>query len=380
MSVYIIGFLISLLFIWLSQNKAKTKKTKIILMMLAVLPFLMISVLRYDVGTDYIKRYTNDYIDMAHGKNITNLEIGFKLIDYLCLIFTKEPYLLFAVTSLIILAIFSISIYKESKSVLLSTTIFFLAGYFFGSLNLVRQYIAIGFLLIAYQFLLEENKKKSYIGFILCTILAFFMHSSSIVGFVLLFLGKKVFVNIKWILPVSIILLILNENIMQVLGLVIEKTRFGVYLSGKLARGEVSILNILENLMIYLWMYAIYYLKQKNKEEIKKEGILFLNIQGIALLTTVAGACHMLFSRIALYFVVFQILSVPYYISIMPFKQIKEMIQNKWKKEIKEQTIKQITIVVLIIGFISMFTYTNILNNDNGVLPYKTIFSANKMK
>jgi len=64
----------------------------------------------------------------------------------------------------------------------------------------------------------------------------------------------------------------------------------------------------------------------------------------------------------------------------MPFKQVKEIIQDKWKKEIKEKTIKQITIAVLIIGFISMFTYTNILNNDNGVLPYKTVFNISKNK
>lgn len=378
MLIYLLGFFISLLFLWLSQKKAKTEKAKIIFRILAVLPLFLISALRYDVGTDYIKRYTNDYLAMAQGKQIPNLEIGFQFIDYLCLLVTKEPYLLFWITSLIILAIFFITMYKESKDVLLSATIFFLAGYFFGSLNLVRQYIAMGFLLIAYQFLLKENKKQSYLGFAICIILALFMHSSSIVGAILILLGKKVFVNVKWVLPVSILLLLVNENIMQVLGLVIGKTRFNVYLTGNMAKGEISILNILENTIIYVGMYAIFYLKQKNKEELKKEAILLLNIQGMALLTTVAGACHMLFSRIALYFVVFQILSIPYYISIMPLKTIKEQIAYRFKKEIKEQTIKQITIVVLIIGFFSMFTYTNILNNDNGVLPYKTIFTVDK--
>lgn len=378
MFIYLFGFLISLLFLWLAQKKAKTEKTKIIFILLAVLPLFLLSALRYDVGTDYIKRYTNDYLAMAQGENISNLEIGFKFIDYLCLLVTKQPYLLFWMTSLIILGIFFTIMCQQSKDICLSATIFFLAGYFFGSLNLVRQYIAIGFLLIAYQFLLKENKKQSYIGFAIFTILAFFMHSSSIVGVILILLTQKVFVNVKWVLPVSIILLLLNENLIQLLAPIIGKTRFNVYLTGNMAKGELSILNILENVLIYVWMYAIFYLKKKNGEELKKEAILLLNIQGVALLTTVAGACHMLFSRIALYFVVFQILAIPYYISIMPLSKIKEIIKDKWKKEIKEETIKQITIVVLIIGFISMFTYTNILNNDNGVLPYKTIFTVDK--
>ena len=209
-----------------------------------------------------------------------------------------------------------------------------------------------------------------YIGFITCAILAFLMHSSSIVGFVLIFLNRKMLANIKWILPVSIILLILNENIMKVLGLIIEKTRFNVYLSGNMARGEASILNILQNLIVYIWMYSIYWWKNKNNEEISKEAILLLNIQGISTLVTVAGVCHMQFSRIALYFYVFQILSIPYYISIMPFKRIAEKIN----KNIDENKVKILTISVVIIAFMGMFCYTNIINNDNEVVPYKTVF------
>lgn len=206
------------------------------------------------------------------------------------------------------------------------------------------------------------------------------MHSTSIVGFLLIFLGKKMLVSAKWVLPVSIIVLLLGENIMQILGIVIEKTRFGIYLTGKFAQGKVSILNIAENVIVYLWMYFIYRSKRKNGEKIERQATLFLNIQGLALLVTVAGACHMHFARIALYFVAFQILSIPYYIEIMPFKQISEKIKEKLKKEIDEKQLKKVTIVLLIIGFLGMFGYTNILNNDNGVLPYKTIFTSEKKK
>lgn len=130
MVIYIVGFLITLLFLWLLQNKAKTKKTKIILMILAVLPLFTISILRYDVGTDYLKRYVTDYFDIAQGRDIPNLEIGFQLIDRVCLMFTQEPYLLFIVTSAIILGIFFGTVYKESKNILLSIAIFFLGRFF----------------------------------------------------------------------------------------------------------------------------------------------------------------------------------------------------------------------------------------------------------
>jgi len=375
MLVYIAGFLATIILLWLAQNKAKTKKTRILLMIIAVLPLLIISMLRYDVGTDYLKRYTHDYFEIAKGKDISNLEIGFKLIDYICLFFTNEPYLLFIITSLIIISIFFEVIYKESPNNLLSITIFFLAGYFFGSLNLIRQYISMGLILIAYQFLLQENKIKAYIGFTISIIFAFYMHSISIVGFVLIFLKKKVLVSAKWILPISIILLIVNENLMYIFSSIIEKTRFDVYLTGRLSKGEVSILNLFENLIVYIIFYITYYTKKKRGKELEQKATIFLNIQGIALIITALGACHMQFLRIALYFTVFQIISIPYYLEIIPFDEIEGKIKSKFKKEITKKTIKQIITGSVVIAFLGVFIYTNILNNDNEVVPYKTIFS-----
>ena len=375
MYIYIISFALSLILLWFAQNKVKSKKIKIALMVLAAVPFLIISSIRYDLGTDYTKRYTRDYLKLANEKDVTNLEIGFKLIDYFCLLFTKEPFMLFVLTSLIILTLIFTSIYKEKNTnTMLSVLIFFLGGYFFGSLNLVRQYIAIGFILVGYHFLISENKKKVYIGFSICAILAFLMHSSSIVCFILLFLNKKVLLSAKWVVPVGILILLLNEHIMNVLKNVIEKTRFSVYLSSANAGGEISILNIAENLMVFLWMYSIYYFNKKKVEKFPKQGIFFLNIQALAFLVTVLASAHHLFSRIALYFAVFQIISIPYYIKIMPYNLITEKISKFLNKNFKERSLKIATYILVILCFSTMFTYTNILNNDNEVLPYKTIF------
>ena len=375
MIIYIISFLLTILLIWLAENIAKSKKIKIILMIAAVIPMFLVSAIRYNVGTDYNKRYVANYVDLAQEKPVDDLEIGFKFIDYICLLFTKEPYILFIITSLIILAIIFEVIYKKSVNPILSVTIFFLGGYFFGTLNLIRQYVAVAFILLGYQFFMSENKKKAYIGFIICAILAFLMHSTSIICFIILFLNKKNLVSIKWILPLSILILILNEKIMLLLTPIIKNTRFYVYLTGNMSQGELSILQIGENLLVYFWMYAVYYWNKKSNKKLDKEGIILLNIQGISFLLTVAGIIHIQFNRIAIYFVIFQILSIPYFLKIMPFENIAKIINSKMKKNIKEKTIKTITYILIILCFCAMFGYTNILNNDNEVLPYQTIFS-----
>ena len=378
MYIYIITFLITILLVWLAENKAKSRKNKIILLILAVVPMFFISAIRYNVGTDYEKRYVADYYTLLEGKNVGNLEIGFKAIDYLCLFFTKEPYLIFVITSLIILAIIFEVIYKKSSNRILSIIIFFLGGYFFATLNIIRQYISVAFILLGYQFLMSENKKKAYIGFVICAILAFLMHSSSIICFIIILLTKKNIMDARWVIPLSILILILNKNIMVILTPIIKNTRFNVYLTGKFTTGELSILQIVENLIIYLAMYFSYYFEKKQGKELDKQGITLLNIQGLALLLTVSGVIHTLFIRMAIYFVAFQIISIPYFFSILQFNTITDKINKKFKKNLKTKTVEIIIYSCIVLGFSAMFIYTNILNNDNEVLPYKTIFSIKK--
>lgn len=378
MYIYIITFLITILLVWLAENKAKSRKNKIILLILAVVPMFFISAIRYNVGTDYEKRYVADYYTLLEGKNVGNLEIGFKAIDYLCLFFTKEPYLLFVITSLIILAIIFEVIYKKSSNRILSIIVFFLGGYFFATLNIIRQYISVAFILLGYQFLMSENKKKAYIGFVICAILAFFMHSSSIICFIIILLTKKNIMDARWVIPLSILILILNKNIMVILTPIIKNTRFNVYLTGKFTTGELSILQIVENLIIYLAMYFSYYFEKKQGKELDKQGITLINIQGLALLFTVSGVIHTLFIRMAIYFVAFQIISIPYFFSILQFNTITDKINKKLKKNLKTKTVEIIIYSGIVLGFSAMFIYTNILNNDNEVLPYKTIFSIQK--
>ena len=375
MIVYLIGFIFTILLVYISEYKVKSKKSKTVLRVIAVLPLLIISAIRYNVGTDYDKRYVQDYINLSNGIDVPNLEIGFKAIDYICLLFTKETFLLFIVTSIIILSIIFEVIYKKSTNKVLSIVIFFFGGYFFGTLNLVRQYIAVVLIMLGYQFLTSENKKKAYIGFIICAILAFLMHSSSIICFAILFFNKKNLVSIKWVIPVSIFVLILNQNIMKILTPIIENTRFNVYLIGKFAGGELSLLTIIENFAVYIFMYSIYYYYKKNNKNIEKEGITYLNIQGLALLCTVAGVIHIQFLRIAIYFWIFQILSIPYYLEYVPYEKIADLIETKFNKKISINTVKNAVYSLVIIGFIAIFIYTNVLNNDNGVIPYQTIFS-----
>ena len=55
-------------------------------------------------------------------------------------------------------------------------------------------------------------------------------------------------VSWKWVLPVCIIIVLLNENLMNILGLILQNSRFGVYLTGKFAEGRIFHICLLQKI------------------------------------------------------------------------------------------------------------------------------------
>ena len=375
MIVYILMLVLSILFLIL-EKKAKKRWIKILCCIMAVMPFFLFFSFRYDLGTDYTRRYVFDYNRTLQGVDVPNLEILFKGIMKFCMIFTEEPYLMFAITSAIIVGFILGTSFTKSQDKILSVCIFLLGGFFFDSLNIMRQYMAMSLIFFGYQFLLKS--KRWYLAYIAIVIIATLIHSSAIIMLILVLLNKKMLVSWKWVLPVCVIIVLLNENLMNILEFFVQNTRFSVYLTGKLAQGEFSYLFVAENLIIYLMMMYIYS-KNKKLDNIQTQDILFLNIQALALIVMVLGSTHMLFIRTALYFSIFQVISLPYYISKIPVKEVikdlKKITRNKFKFSKLEKYMKQVVTLVVILCFVFAFTRTNILVNTNEVLPYKTIIN-----
>ena len=375
MIVYLIMLVLSILFLILSERTEK-KSLKIVYCILSALPFFLVSAFRYDVGTDYITRYTYDFNTMVKGRDIPNLEIGFKTMVQIIIFFTTDPLPVFVISSAIIVGLVMTTIFTKSKNMLLSVLIFFIGGFYFDSLNIMRQYISISIILFAYRFLIKEKKQKIY--YIIAVLIAATFHSTSLIMLLLVFLDKKMLANIKVVLPITAIILILNQRLFDIIGFFIQNTRFNVYLTGKLSVGDISIVLIFENIILYVMMYYIYY-KNKKKNNIQKEDILFLNIEGITLLVIALGSVHMLFLRIAFYFSIFQILSIPYYLNKLDGKELVEDIKKITKNKInlvKIQTKMVAIVTVLIMSIFTMhFIRTYIFKDTNEVTPYKTVFA-----
>ena len=360
MILYILAYLLSLCIAY-STKFVKDDKKKGILFLASSLPFIIVSSIRYDVGTDYMVRYFPDYIKIANGAKIDNLEPLFYLLIKLCTFITSQPYILFVITSIIIYLLTFKSIEEQTENWILSITIFFAAGFFFQSMNLVRQFVAMALIIYAHKYLYDITKKK-YLWY-LCIIIATLIHSISLVYLILVFLKKKK-INIIWIFSITIVTVLLGNVIMKY-GYDFFRSidisniqKYAVYFR---QAGDFSWSMFLTEAVLYIFLY--FFNKEDDLDERKN---LYTNVQGLAVIFIVLSLRIELFSRLAGLFTIFQIISIPY------FFRKNDVFNIKLKK--KEINLKKICIIGIILLYIIRLIYA-LWNGAYEVLPYKTIFN-----
>lgn len=354
---YILMLIFSIVMLCIAKKFEQNKIIKIGSYILAGLSFFIVSAIRYDVGTDYLFRYAPDYVKMGQGINISNLEIGYRIIVWICLLFTKDYAILFIVTSAIIIGLTFYTIYKESTYPILSVAIYFLAGYFFYSLNLMRQFLAVSVLLFSYKYLVD----KKYVKFIIGAIIAFLLHSSSIIFAVAFFLCNREVFDLKRTIVISVLFLLFGKFVWHyVVELIVNHTRFAVYIGSKFDKTQFRLSDIIVNAILYVIIYYLY----KHTKDVGRKEKFFLNMQACSLFFVILTSTMYLLFRLSFYFSIFNIISIPYFIK-------KSDISNKKKI---------IVVVILLITLIGNITKTNIIGNVGEVKPYKTIFNVKNRK
>ncbi len=371
MSIYILMFAYSVFFSFLAV-KQKRRIAKIICTILASIPFILISAIRYDVGTDYLFRYVPDYLKIVAGNDVDNMEPLFKLLMKICIFISENYITLFIVTSTLIISLIMISIYKNSKNILLSVIIFVVGSFFFQSLNIVRQFIAVAILFFSYKYLFEKNK----IYWIISLVMAFLIHTSSIIFIVAILLYKRV-LSLKLLIISSIIIILVGLTILQFalhfLGNSddVNIKKYYAYIS---MEGDLNFSSLIPEVAIYLYLYYRYLHAKKNNVEIDNEGIFFINMQFLAVICTLMNMYSQLFFRITLIFSIFKILSIPYFYQLRKMENEKKIETHRFDRE------KDYMNWILCAGVVLLLTarmgYTCIIKGADEVLPYKTIFEV----
>lgn len=343
MHVYILTFILSLILYFLFDRK-KGKKNRIFYF--SSLPLILISGLRYDVGTDYFPTYYTGFYRILINEMGDGFEIGYILFNKIIQIFTDNVFVLFFLTAVLFVTFTFKGIFNLSTNIPLSIIMLLLTRYFFISMNGVRQFISLAILLCSIKYIIERNLKK-YLFFIL---LAFLFHYTSILFAPCYLLCRLKISKLKFIF-ISLITVVSSKLIINLIKVLLIGTKYGKLLERFSVCGvKFAILTIFLNIVILFFAYIGYY-KRKNDNKY----IVFLNLQIISTLIAFVLRVIPLMERVYWIFSFSVIVTLPYL-----FQNIKN---------------KKIFLFFISALFFVYMIYDIQFLGDHEVIPYNWIYN-----
>lgn len=300
MNYYIIIFFI--LIIFFIENKYKVYNV------LSFISLLIISYLRYNVGTDYFSYYQIYNTITTYYKNNAPL-------FYYLMIFSKKLNFEYSTFLLINSGIYLLIIfYLIKKKVELQYQwvgmFFFLVIYenYFGSLSAIRQATAIA--LVTFSLCFDKNKVLIKL---LLIIIATMFHKSAIIFIIFLFFKfPKKLILIKIIFILFFILFIFFNNeifiILNKIFIILNLKNYSGYL--KISNFNFTIRNILKFFYSIFYIIQLYYFNKIYKKFLINRSYIFYIILGLMLNIFILTGFIILHRYIA-YFYIFYIFVMP---------------------------------------------------------------------
>lgn len=308
---------------------------------IGLLFIILISAIRFDIGWDYGSYYESVYpyldLDSISKKEPISREIIKLSYTY------GYPPLLFIVFSLLTYGIAGYAIFKYSANVYISMLVY-LAFFYLQTLGIIRQGLAISIIIMAIPSLM----KKKYVVYSILVLIAYFVHSSSIIAFV--FIPLFIITNRK------ALVLIMGFAIFSFYSLkIIVESFFPGYMNYLLNASQFQGGSIMMYFMLVIVCIVTFYSYKKNNLTMIK--LSCISLVGILFPFFLGGHIG---GRIASYFYVPLIYSLP----IMFGYNIN-------------RNFKRLSILTLYVVFI-MNIYVDSRNPIKSSLsPYKTIFTEN---
>ena len=343
-------------------NKNCYLRNHIILSILIGLPFIFLYGFRYGVGTDYFN-YLELYIEyqnynsiidcLSIFKQITN-EPLFKLINYLSI----EYFVCIIIIGIIIYYfVFKSIIYFNRYNRLWLSLFIALFTIFIYATNTVRMSLSLSIVFYSTYFLFNNKIKK----FLLGVFIAFLFHKTALLALSFFFLKEFKNTKLNKIRNILMYLLIITspiiiKDILKILYLIpvasFYMEKYGnsiVYTPASPLNGLIKILPII--LLIIIFHNTII---KKDRRNILLCNLVFCKIPFVFLSKYLRWGI-----RLGRYFSIFEIILLP---------MIVYSCKNKGNR--------LLLTFYIIVYYISVFIYSNLLQGDQGIFPYRFIFDT----
>ncbi|WP_262338906.1 EpsG family protein [Lactiplantibacillus plantarum] len=319
------------------------------------------------VGTDtqlYNNLYSWDF-EAENWQNILSSKYPLYSLYTYCLHFiSSNPQIIIVMNSLIIVTSVAIAIYSYSENVFLSNILYVTLYFFFNSMNISRQFLAIGILLVATVYL---NKNKIWLFWILY-IVACLVHSTALVGIIFFVIHVIHWNKTRFILSGSlgIVLLIFYKIILNLF--IVLFPAYSMYSIGT-SDTNVDTLSSQSNggtllvTIFYLLFICIATLcKVRFQDENREKRFAFLTV--VMIIAVVFGIVfykNILMTRVILYLSIFSIVYISEVIDLF-ILNIDTTSVNRW--------CIRFLVVCGVIAITCVSLYVQLNKNLSDVIPY----------
>lgn len=351
---YFIVFITSLIVFlsaFLKQVKVSHLLTKLVFWSALILPVL-ISGIRYGIGTDYFN-YTSIYYQLTSTGNIiellvnTRYEPGWILLNQIVELVFNDVRYLFIVTSLLIWFFNFKAIYDNRNNVSIVIAMFILLSTLYNpSFNTIRQSLAASILMLSIKPIVDKKLLK----FILITIFAISFHYTAIIFLPAYWIANSKTKNLTLFKKISVLAGVILFVILtpKILSFVTSFDAFSYYGNYELDFENFGIGNIIIKLPII--MIILFNLNRlKNTSPMSKLIIFYF----IGIILEYYGYFASYVNRVSIYYEMLQIFILAAIVKVQT---------NKYEKLLYS--------AIIVMYFISWFTYNYIYLNRHETIPY----------
>lgn len=313
--IYTVNLL--LIYIWNILCKPSTNKGKKWFLFLSFIQLFSLSTFRsYSVGYDslnYYKIYISiSQMDLNTAIKTSWIEPGYIILNKLAYWIGGEDYrVLWAICSLLVLIPILYFIYRYSSNVFYSICIYICFGYYYASMNQIRQMISVSICLLGFIAFVE----KKYIKTVITILIAISFHNSAIIFAVLLCISVFAKYINRWTIFLSITVMVyIYLNFTEILLLITKYydkfNRYFVDVSKSIhLTGNFSLYTLVYLPVLFMALYVFYH----EPHLFKQNKVLSLQVWAIILAEMIlflSLKMHIL-SRFALYFEIYTCTLLP---------------------------------------------------------------------
>ncbi len=324
------------------------KKNQRALLFFFVVMTLLVALRHESVGTD-TERYVF-YFDRISSRNWNRLsqvsiELGYAYFNKLISLFTQDTTVYFAITAVITMAMIYPTYRRLCVDSSFTIALYVTMSTFVMAFSGIRQMLAIGIGMIAYEF----TRTKKLIPFIICVALATTFHTSA---FMLIFMYPLYYTKItrKWlfvVIPTLLILFVFSKQFFSIISLILSQfTEYDVTVT---QTGAYSMLLVIASFVAFS-----YFVPDENY--LDEETIGLRNFLLLSVVLQMFAPLHSIAMRMNYYYIIFIPLLLP---------KIVKAKSERWSQA------ASIGRHVMVGFFILYFFYNAYIGIGNlGVFPY----------